>query len=161
MAVFDKTLLDLPVKPEDRDWAGETEIINETFLADRNAVKTVEDLHQFIDKWRNLWLLKIPNVQPTDEWSNAVDRIVAKDFDGEAVLAAMNRAKWRGTNAEGQSLDVNDYEKDPIAQLAGEIMLPFQLMEAFMLARHYGVTHDLAMVRFYLDPHPELIDALR
>lgn len=44
------TLLDLPVKPQDRDVAGGTDIIRDSYLKSRKGFKTVVGLKRHVKK---------------------------------------------------------------------------------------------------------------
>ena len=135
------TLLDLPVLPPDRDTACGTSIIQETYLQERDAIKTVEELEAHLKRWENLFLLE---PEPEVEFP-------LKDLEKTLALLLQCRE-----NVETE-LNFDTIEAKEVAC----IMIPAALMRAFLLAQHYIVGHDLAMVRLYLDPYPELIDELR
>lgn len=144
------TLLDLPVLPEDRDEACETHVILDAFMDECRAVKTVDDLTNFINRWSSMWLLNNSMVHPIT--SDIERKIVTLDFDKEKVLNLLIRILARE--------DDFDFTDDAVG-IACTIAVPVQSVVALMLAKKFGVDTDLGFVRLYLDPYPELIDKLR
>lgn len=142
----DKTLLDLPVYPEDRDLAGTTDIIVCSYIEEMNKVSSAEELVAFTQRWRNLFLLK-----KDDEILFAEEeQIITGAFDSASVYEAFLRK-----NSKDLDLD------DPAVKVMMNIAAPRALIWAYVLGRRYGVGSDLAMVRLYLDPHSEFEDHLR
>jgi hypothetical protein len=145
----DKCLLDLPVLPEYRDTC--EDVVKEAYLAEREAIQTVEELVAFVRKWRNVWLLKSPILEE-EELRPELQDLLALDFDAEKVLY------WLKRKAEEVPFP---YETDVNVRIMAHIAIPIALLNASSLARHYGVGTDLGLVRLYLDPYPEHENKLR
>lgn len=140
------TLLDLPVHPLDRDAAGYTDIIEETYTTERPGIITLADLTAFINRWRAIWELVCPyhpdlktgHVPVANETVVALLPIMGdKDFAGP----------FDGDNP------------DHVATI--NLLLPPAFLHAHVVASEYGVSSDLALVRLFLDPYPELDGELR
>lgn len=142
----DKNLLSLPVLPPYRDDGGD--IITDAYLAELNEVKTTDELEAFVNRWRNLWLLRHP--ADTAPLLPAEESLVNLTFDRQAVLDFLGRRK-------DDSLDF----EDPNVEVMCNLVLPFNMLTAFRLSHHYGVGTDLGMVRCFLDPYTELENELR
>ncbi|MFA6234400.1 MAG: hypothetical protein WC824_09510 [Bacteroidota bacterium] len=135
------TLLDLPVLPPDRDTACATSFIQDVYICERGSLTNAEELQGFIQRWKPLFLLEPdPSCQVPLE-------------NPERIFEIMQKLKTK-------SDEDLDFESDEVKE-AMNVMMPPALMKAFFLARHFLVGHDIAMVRLYLDPHPELLEELR
>lgn len=145
----DKCLLDLPVLPEHRDDAATTDIVQEAYLKERDAIQTTDDLLNFVRRWRNVWLLRCPRDEAAD-LPEEVQRLVSLDFDQEKVLGWLKEAK-------ADSLPFEDIH----VRIMAHIAVPVPLLDAFQLAKHYGVGTDLGLVRLFLDGYPEHENKLR
>lgn len=145
----DKCLLDLPVLPEHRDEAAATDIVHETYLQELKAVKNPSALLDLIRRWRNLWLLRPP--KEVTELRPEVQSLLALDFDPEKVFEWLQKKDQENL----------PYEEDVNVRIMAHLALPLPLLDAFSLARHYGVGTDLGLVRLFLDPFPEHEDKLR
>jgi hypothetical protein len=144
------TLLDLPVLPEDRDEACETHVILDAYTSECKAIKTVDDLTNFVNRWSNMWRLTNEHFHPVT--SSIENDIVNLNFDKEKVLGFVIRVGERDDNLDFDDVNVS---------IACTIVAPVQSIMAFLLAKKFGVDTDLGFVRLYLDPYPELIDKLR
>lgn len=140
------TLLDLPVLPLDRDSAGYTEIVSETYVAERMSIFTLEDLTAFVTRWKAAWELVCPlkpelKSGPMPVASDEILRLLfimsAKDFAGPI---------------DPQNLD---------HVMTMNLILPPAFILPHQLAVTYGVSTDLSFVRAFLDPYPELEEELR
>lgn len=138
------TLLDLPILPRDRDSACGSSIIEDTYLKELGEIQNIEQLKEFIVRWRNLWMLD--NTKVSDE----IEQLLGNNFDHQAVLEFLARKK-------DDKLSFDDMSVRIMTNLA----VPHTLLQAFSIANYWGVGTDLAMVRLYLDPYPELDDCLR
>jgi len=139
-------LLDLPVYPEDRDVACGTTIISSTYMKERDNLKSPGELKEFVSRWRNVWLLDGDYDTLRDEEKLLVDN----EIPHEAVYAQL-------LNKSRDDIDLDD----PNVKIMMNIAIPAALLRAFMVGNKWGVGTDLAMVRLYLDPFPELNDAMR
>lgn len=137
-------LLDLPVLPKDRDWAGGTEVIIDTFIEERNSIKNVDDLLAFVEKWNNIWLL---NDEITQEEYDIVDGAFDPYLIFDCVMKILRKEEIK--------------DVDSNVRIAMNICIPHSAMRAMLLAKKYGVGTDLGFVRLYLDPYPEHMDAMR
>jgi hypothetical protein len=161
--VRDRCLLDLPVWPEDRDGAGTTSIIQDTYVAERLALGSPSELRPFVKRWRNLFLLgpsrsaflaAKPGTwirQAGQSFHREERALLLGEFDAKKVFALLQRTKSDGLNFDDWNV-----------RIVGHLCLPAPLVQAFMLANYYGgCGHDLAMVRLYLDTWPQHRDRLR
>jgi hypothetical protein len=139
-------LLDLPVYPKDRDCACATSEIVDAYLKERDGLKNPDEMHAFIDKWHDLWLLDNDYVDLSQEEQALVDN----QFDHEKVYALL-------LDKQNDDLDFDDLNVRIMAHIAA----PAPLTQATVLGQEYGVGTDLIMVRLYLDPYPELNEAMR
>ena len=150
------TLLDLPVKPKDRDAAGGTDIIRNKYVSSRKGCKTVIGLKRHVTKWRNMWLLSAVSDAAralSAQW------LVDAQPDWEKVLYFLRLPKDR--QVEELKLADNDTPLTLVARAALDIFLPPASLHAELLAQHFIVGSDLGFVRLYLDPYPELENELR
>lgn len=142
------TLLDLPVVPPQRDLAAIADLVKTAYLSENKGIQTAEAWTKFIERWTNLWLL--PN-------KPGLPAVLRGDYDMEEALAILQRLY-----AKDDSVVPAGGEEPSIEYLAAvDIVLPEALLRAEMLAHHYGVGTDLALVRLYLDPYPEHENELR
>jgi hypothetical protein len=139
-----KSLLDLPVLPESRD-SGDTDNIVSTYLHGLKKVSSPEELKEFVSYWKNIYLLK-----DDSELIAAEIALVELDFDAVVIFPLFSLKGDEG-------LDFDAFNNQVMANIAA----PKALIKASLLAHKYGVGHDLAMVRLYLDPFPEFNDKLR
>lgn len=138
------TLLDLPVVPSCRDRAVTTKVVSDSYTHERQQVKTILDLHGFVERWQSIWELVCPVrsdivTGPVPVVTEAVFRIFI-DLD--------------------KGMDGMD-PQDPDVQTAMNIMLPPAALHAITLSSHYGCETDIGFVRLYLDPYSEHENALR
>jgi len=150
--VKDKCLFDLPVLPEHRDEAASTDIVQEAYLAELGALKSPADLKPFVQRWKNLWLLWNPR-EKDREVLPEVQSLLYLDFDEEAVFKYLQ--------IKTQEEPPLPYETDVNVRIMAHLALPLGLLDAFQVAKHYGVGTDLALVRLFLDPFPEHANKLR
>ena len=139
-------LLDLPVYPEDRDGACGTSDIVDTYLAERDAVKSGDELQSFVIRWRNLWLLS----GNYDKLSEEEKALIDDEIDHDKVYSQLLRKKEDDLSFE----DIN-------VKIMSHIAMPIPFLQAHRVSQHYGVGSDLAMVRLYLDPFPQYDNAMR
>jgi hypothetical protein len=139
------SILDLPVVPKDRDGACETDTISSTFLLERNSVDTVEKFIQFINRWKNLWLIR------NERTSQEEKDISELRFNVQPVFELFILAK------DSKEIDLRSDD----ARITMNIVVPPAVLTAFIIAKHFGVGIDLAFVRLYLDPYPEFDNVLR
>jgi hypothetical protein len=168
----DKILLDLPILLDDRDSAASTTIIIDTFQdelvhtycdcchggvvgLDANAEiwsqgqrSKLDDLKKFIKKWENVWLLKMPEGRNNILFPEEEEIINLVDI--EPLLDLLPRRRDDGLKFEDKN----------VRKLAN-LIAPVTFITATMVADHYGVGSDLALVRLYLDPYPEYSYACR
>jgi len=144
------TLLDLPVLPKDRDFAAGTSIIMDAFISDRDSVKNHYQLCQFIEKWRNIWLL---NKEAVEKYTTQEEfDIVSLNFDMDVVFNSFVRMLMKDDNLDFEDRNVI---------IAMNLCIPNACILVFKLSNHYGVGNDLGFVRLFLDPYPEFVDELR
>lgn len=157
-------LLDLPVKIYDRDGATGSSRIQETYIKERKALKEATEIRPFIRRWRNLWLLRPGSLlhrAAPGSWYHYADApllwdekaMLAGHFDAKRVLARVLQQP-----AEGP-LRMNPDELE--WKICSHLCLPGPLLSAFHLSHHYGIGHDLALVRLFLDSYPEHYNRLR
>lgn len=143
------TLLDLPILPRDRDRAGRTSIILDTYIKERNEISSVSLLKAHIKRWENLFRLtneNFPNLDLTNIFN-------IKEEDYETILAHIKKLLLK----QDKGLDF----EDELVGITMDIFIPPTLLQATIIAKKYEVGHDLIMVRLYLDPYPEFIHYLR
>lgn len=160
-----KNLLDLPVVPVHRDDAASTSLVQETYLQELSVATDVESpehswrevkgqepyLVWFVKRWQSLWLLRDPRESPEQNILTPEEQaIVDVSFNVEEVTERLRHKK-----------EVDLPWEDFAVRVMAHIALPRTLMKAWEVANHYEVGVDLAMVRLYLDPYPELADKLR
>lgn len=143
-------LLDLPVYPPDRDGACGSEFIQEAYLKERETLQRSTQLRPFVKRWRALFLLRFgPRMRGQDEAPSQANRdmlaLVEGRFDAKRVINVIVNAKTIPFN--------ND---DHNHRIAANILIPPALYRAFEIREHFGVGHDLGMVRLYLDSWPQL-----
>lgn len=143
-----KTLLDLPVLPHNRDDACGTDIIEETYIAERDKVSSEGELWAHIKRWRNVWLLECP-IRPRKLLPEEI-KLLWLDFDSTEVFKWLHKKKENDLPFDNETVKIMMH-----------IAIPFPLLDASLFARHYGVGCDLAMVRMYLDPFKEFENYLR
>jgi hypothetical protein len=139
-------LLDLPVYPEDRDMACATDTISDTYLAERDAIGSGEELRGFVSRWHNLWLL----TDDYDKLTKEEQCVIDNKMDYDRVYSQLLRKSENG-------LDFNDIN----VKIMTHIAMPIPFLQAHQVSKHYGVGSDLAMVRLYLDPFSQYNDAMR
>src|SRR3972149_5467299 len=141
-----KCLLDLPILPYDRDSFSDD--INEAYINDVESIDTEFDLRNHVHKWRSLWLLKNPNDKRV--LSVEEQKLLSLEFNFDEVIQFLKRRKEDGLPFDQESVRIMTH-----------LLMPAPLLQAFMLASHFGVCTDLAMVRLYLDQHPEFEECCR
>lgn len=146
MATNKTCLLDLPVYPQDRDCACATDLISDTYIKERDALKNPDDMRVFIDRWHDLWLLE----GDYEELSEEEKALILNKLNHEEVYALL--LDKQNDNLDFDSLNV---------RIMAHIAAPAPFMKATILGRKFGVGTDLIMVRLYLDPYPELNEAMR
>ena len=146
-------LLDLPVKPYDRDAAVGTSLIQDAYLKERGALTEPSHIRPFIHRWRALFTL-----MPGPKYENEMKIPSRAKLDLEAMLnGSFDAKRVLSVIADGGQHYNND---DRSHRIAANILVPPALMMAFQLSNHYGVMHDLGMVRLYLDTWPKLDNTL-
>ena len=145
--VVPTNLLGLPVLPEDRFSAGGTDIIKDAYKKELADVSSPAELKEFVSRWKNLYVIKNPNIEERT-WPEE-EKLALVDCDFDAVYPLLLRKKDNDLNFD-----------DPNVRVMSQIAAPRALVDAFMLALQYKVGSDLAMVRLFLDPYPELKDKL-
>lgn len=138
-----KSLLDLPVLPDDIDGAGETDIIGSTYLNELNHINNTDDLVSFINRWTNLWLLKSRRKSAVADLSIEVEKLVNIDFDTKIVFDLLQRRE--------DDEVAKAYPNDENVRIMCHIALPEAALEVLWVSTHYGVAHDLGFVRLYFD----------
>lgn len=144
----DKNLLDLPVILHDRDDAATSAIID-AYMEGLRRATAPDRLSGHIAVWRNLWLLKPHDGVP--DLTRGESALLDGDFGPLRVMELLSR------KSEAKDLDPGDIDVHVMCNLA----VPPAFMMATLLASHYQVGHDLAMVRLYLDPYQDLSECCR
>lgn len=139
-------LLDLPVYPVDRDSCCASSLISDSYLKERDEIKSGEELQKFVSRWRNMWLL----TGDYDKLTEEEKRLIDNDMEHDSVYAQLLRIKE-------DDHDFNDIN----VKIMSHIAVPIPMLEAHRVSNHYGVGHDLGMVRLYLDPFSQYDDAMR
>lgn len=158
------SLLDLPIRPWDRDDTGGTSIVQDTYVRERKALKHAHQLRPFVRRWQAVWLLRPGTLlfraargswyhQASGELLWGERALLDGRFDAKRVMARMLQQP-----AE-EPIPFNPNERD--WQLVGHLSIPGPFLTAYSLAQHYDVGHDLAMVRLFLDSYPEFNNRLR
>lgn len=147
----DLPLTSLPVLPRYRDDCDD--IIEEAYLRDVGELIEPDDIVKLVDRWENLWRLGTPESREV-EVRPAERALLRRAYDPESVFDFFRQR---------QTLDPTTVppERAKDCEVMCHIILPVPLLNAFQVAHHYGVGTDLALVRLYLDPWPELKSALR
>lgn len=130
----------LPVLPNDIDDAGETYTIQDAYLAELNLIDSTDALSQFISRWSALWELEVDaNIKAE------IEKLTSLNFDLQLVFGLLLK---RDDDEVGRQL-LNDENIRIMSHLA----IPMALLRALSLAKEYGVTTDLAMIRLYIDSY--------
>ena len=127
----------LPIRPERVD-IGMDNSIQDAYLNERKQL-TAKNLRRFLTRWKAIWELPRKRRLSKEERILLVGRYSSKKLY-EALRVVLN------PDAIGPK---TRYER-----LAIHIAIPIPLMESFGLAKHYGVSTDLAMVRMFVHTQP-------
>jgi len=129
MALWHKIAMklnDLPILPEDRS------LVFEAYTQECRAINTREDLIAFIKRWKTLW--------DTDNSTLEESKLIAGTFDTTEVLRCLSILKAK-----------KDCEHTKVGKpcVASHVILPMVLLKSFLIAKQYGVPHDVALVQIY------------
>lgn len=141
------SILDLPVKPKDRDEAVATSVILDTFLKERNSVSNANELVTFVSRWKNIWLLRDESVRSKEE--NDISEL---KFNSNSIFDIFVRMIHGEDN-----FDFNQSN----TRVAATIAVPPSSINALMLSKKFRCNSDIGFVRLYLDSYKELEDKLR
>lgn len=114
-----------------------------------------------MNKWRPVWLLSAGPMPESSgnlfidkcrtELSAESVKVVNGEFDHELLYVLIN-------DSELTMDDPRLKDNSELISIVAEIALPSAMLFAFHLSNTYGVSHDLGLVRIYLDTYPDLVD---
>ena len=153
------TLLDLPILPEDRDEAAQTDHVLGTFVKERGTLIHPSQLRSFVRKWSAIWLL-CAGPHPASAPPGCV---LAR---ARSSLSKYTRMLLEGHyDAKRVFRFLNHKDSDPLVEtdsrdfrIAGYLAMPPPMMLAWSLANSYGAGTDIGFVRLYLDTYSWLND---
>ncbi len=130
MTTRTSSLSDLPVKP---DLSG-GDCVKEAYIEERNRIETIEDLEQFIDRWKSMWSLPSNNLSA----SNSASYLVEGSYDLDEVLRCIKRLRHTG---------MCDHVGQGTPCVGSHVALPVPLMVAELGAEQFGAPTDIVLIQ--------------
>ncbi len=122
------SLRDLPVKPTMTE-----NHIRDTYIAERNAIQTEDDLRSFTKRWKAIWVLHSGRNLTNEEKS-----IINGTYDATPSLKCLKICLQK---------DVCEHASTGVSCVGMHLSLPITLMMAEFISQHFGVTTDIAIIQ--------------
>lgn len=134
-------LLDLPCLINDRHYCRNTDIIIDNFVNERDTLPSHEYLKPFVERWKNLWLLKHPN---DDHLNNLLSEeevtLLNEDYDEEEVFMSLVDEDFWISSAY-------------IGSLQSHIVMPVPARWVLQTSTKFNCGSDHIFVKMFLDPY--------
>jgi hypothetical protein len=137
----------LPVTP-----GFDTDNVSDSYIAELRGVATPEELLAFTARWAPLYSLS--RARPFDRKAKDAkrfrvtqknqQRLLAGDFDAVEALECIKQSRKREDREDNTCKHARMY-----SCVGMHIMTPSVLIDAFLVARRYGVSTDLALVQMH------------
>ena len=142
-------LKDLPIVPDDSG----LDRIGNIYTSERNKVRSQEDLRKFVKRWRAIWGIRLRGNDK--ELTSEEFQLIECSFDIEAA--------WNCLSIYRSKIHLREHRKKRIRKkyqknqphcghtrpscFGMHIMLPPNLLHAYLIGNHYGVSVDIALIQ--------------